>query len=293
MFIRCICLLTGIMGLLFFPSLVKAQDSPVPVPVQESLPLPVTQEQPVADLGGVDEPAYDDGMYYDSESLVPSTEMGRKSGPSRSNPSLEPASKLIVVKKNYGAHAQQSQIVAAQRAMALGRYSSALEIYDRIYQTSKRDPNILLGRASSLQHVGREDEAIQAYQELLDIKPDNLEAKINMLGLMSRRYPAVALEQLNDLRQKNPGHAGIAAQLAVVNAELGRYDEAIQYLGVAYGLEPNNANHLYNMAVIADRGGHKTEAIKYYEKSLEVDLVHGGGKTIPRDSVFERLARLR
>ena len=47
------------------------------------------------------------------------------------------------------------------------------------------------------------------------------------------------------------------------------------------------------MAVIADRAGRTDEAIKYYEKALEVDTIHAGGRTIPRESVYERLARIR
>jgi hypothetical protein len=47
------------------------------------------------------------------------------------------------------------------------------------------------------------------------------------------------------------------------------------------------------MAVIADRGGKKDQAIQYYEKALEVDTIYGGGRTIPREAAFARLSQLR
>ena len=82
-------------------------------------------------------------------------------------------------------------------------------------------------------------------------------------------------------------------KLAVIEAKLGRYDDAIRYLGVAASLEPRNANHLYNMAVIADRAADREQAIKFYEEALEVDTLYGAGKSIPRENVFQRLAELR
>ena len=235
----------------------------------------------------------DENLFFDAESLVPAGEMGTNAGPSKVNPRLQPGSKLIVVKKNHEAGSQKAQLVSAERAVKLGRYDSALEMYDRLYAENKRDPNVLLGRATTLQHLGQVDLAIQAYEELLVLRPDNIEAQVNMMGLMGRKYPAVALQRLMDLRDKNQNNPGISAQIAVVQAELGHYDEALQYLGVAASMEPRNAGHVFNMAVIADRAGAKAEAVKYYEQALEIDTIYGGGSSIPRESVFERLAQLR
>ena len=47
------------------------------------------------------------------------------------------------------------------------------------------------------------------------------------------------------------------------------------------------------MAVIADKAGDKKQAISYYEKALEIDTINGGGRSIPREVVYERLAQLR
>ncbi|MCB1531509.1 MAG: tetratricopeptide repeat protein [Alphaproteobacteria bacterium] len=245
---------------------------------------------PAAEL---EAPVAEPDLFYDAQSLVPDSQLGAASGPRKLNPSVEPASKYVVVRKNHSAGSHQAKMVSAERAMTLGRYDSALTLYDELYTNNKRDPNILLGRAAALQKLGRNEEAIQTYDALLDLRPDNLEAQVNMLGLMGDRYPAVALQKLSDLKEKNPDNVSIIAQMAVAEAGLGRYDEAVRYLGVAASIEPQNALHLFNMAVIADRAGSRDEAIKYYERALEVDTVYGGGRTIPREAVFERLALLR
>lgn len=282
-------LFMALCSLVLSSGIVLAQDVDVSAPSEGVLSQPVAPVEANAPIRN----QADDNLFYDSEALVPSSEMSVKGGPRRANPRLEPASKFVVVKKNYGKDSKASQLVAAERALSLGRYSAALDLYDRLYGQNKRDPNILLGRASALQHVGRTEEAVLAYQELLDIKPQNLEAQLNMLGLMAKRYPAVALERLGALYNQSPGHAGIAAQIAVVSSEMGRHEDALKYLGIAAGIEPNSAPHVFNMAVILDRYGQKDDAVKHYEQALELDNLYGGGRTIPRDAVFERLAQLR
>lgn len=254
-------------------------------------PLPETEVSVIPALPITEEP--DENLFFDAESLVPTGEMGVKGGPSKVNPRLQPASKFIVVTKNAGGSSQQAQLVSAERAVKLGHYDAALEIYNRLYEKNKRDPNVLLGRATALQHLGQTDSAVQAYEELLEYRPKNVEAQINMLGLMGQRYPAVALRRLTDLRDENPDHVGVAAQIAVVQAELGQYDDALKYLGIASSMEPNNAAHVFNMAVIADRTGAKKEAVGYYERALELDTIYGGGRTVPRESIYERLAQIR
>ncbi|MCC7304803.1 MAG: tetratricopeptide repeat protein [Alphaproteobacteria bacterium] len=234
----------------------------------------------------------DENLFFDSDSLVPAGQMGSVA-PRKVDPELEPASKLIIVKKNYGAGSRPAQLVAAQRAVQLGRYDSALRIYDELYKKDKNDPNVLLGRAVALQKLGQTDAAIGAYQQLLDIRPDNVDAKVNMLGLMSKRYPAVALRRLMDIREERPNDASVIAQIAVIHGEMGQYDEALEYLGMAASVEPNNAAHYYNMAVIADHAGKKPDAIRYYEQALETDTIYGGGHSVPRDSIYVRLAQLR
>lgn len=282
-------------GFLAFSSAATAQEPEevpnlIPAPAQTELEVPAVEAQ-IPALPAEEE--VDENLFYDADALVPSGEMGVKGGPRKVDPSLEPASKYIVVRKNYGSGTYQAKMVAADRAMALGRYDSALAMYDELAAKNKRDPNVLLGRATALQKLGQIESAIQAYDALLEVRPDNIEAKINMAGLLGQRYPAVALRHLMDARERYPNNVGVTAQIAVVQAELGHYDEAIRYLGMAAGMEPHNANHVFNMAVIADRTGNKKEAVKYYEQALEIDTVYGGSRSIPRDQVFERLARLR
>lgn len=256
----------------------------MPVPETESNEIPAITIAPREDTG--------DDLFFDADTLVPTGEMG-SSEPRKVDPAAQPASRLIVVRKSAEADSASAQLVSATRAMKLGLYEAALDMYENLYQKNKRDPRILMGRAVTLQHLGYFDAAMQTYEELLEIDKNNIEAKVNMLGLLGTKYPAVALRRLTELRQDHPNHVGIVAQLAVMHAQTGNVQDAMRYLGIAASMEPANANHVYNMAVIADRAGSTKEAIKYYEQALEVDTIYGRGQSIPRDSVYERLARIR
>lgn len=281
-----------------------------PAAIPEAAPEVVDGETPPAETGLTPEPdapataavdavpalppdrSVDENLFFDADTLVPTGELG-SNAPRKVNPALQPASKLIVVKKDYEPGSRHAQLVSAERAIALGRYDSALEMYNGLYAKNSRDPNIVMGRAIALQHLGMDDEALGAYEELLDLRPDNVQAQVNMLGLMGQKYPAVALQRLGELRENEPQNVAIVGQMAVLQANMGQFDEAMKYLGMAASLEPNNANHMYNMAVVADLAGKKDSAIQFYEQALEVDSVYGGSRSIPREAVFERLARLR
>lgn len=291
----------------------SAPEVSVPTPAEEAAPQEVSGGVPSPDVGAlvspqaeqsaaapaateippIDEPAaIDDNVFFDAEALVPVGEMG-SNAPHKVNPKLQPASKIIVVTKEAAPDSRKAQLVAATRAMKLGRYQAALDLYDGLYENNKRDPRVLMGRAVSLQHLGRFDAAIGAYEELATVDPNNTEAQVNMLGLLGTKYPSVALRRLLDLREDQPNNPGLVAQIAVVQAKLGNLEEAVRYLSIASSLEPNNAGHVYNMAVISDRAGDKSQAVKYYEQALELDSIYGRGETIPRESVYERLANIR
>ena len=234
----------------------------------------------------------DNEAFFDAENLVPQGEMTRH-GPNRVNPVTQPASKLVIVNKTYTPDTKEAQLVSAERAMKLGRYDSALDLYDALYARNKKDARVLMGRAVVLQKLQRFDEAMSMYEELSKVEPNNVEVKVNMLGLLSTRFPSIALRRLLDLREDNMGHVGLATQIAICYASLGDTREALRYMGAAASMDPKNANLIYNMAVIADRSGDKKQAVSYYEQALEVDSVHGANRTIPREAVYERLAQIR
>ncbi len=271
LFLFLICLLV------FYINIAEAQD------VEDPSLLPTVIDEPASEVS-------DD--FFDAGDLVPQSQQSQD-GPNPVNPRLQPASKFIVVRQNAKVDSQVAQLVAAERALTLGRNESALQLFDVLYEANNKDSRVLMGRAVALQKIGRFDEAMSMYEAVSKVDPENVDVQVNMLGLLSTRYPAIALRKMLDLYAKHSDHAGLTAQLAVAYAQTGDVNMALRYLGAAASMEPYNANHLFNYAVIADRAGRAKEAVQYYERSLEVDTLHGGSRTIPREAVYDRLAQIR
>ncbi len=209
------------------------------------------------------------------------------------DPVTEPASKFVVVQKDREINDYDSLVIAADRALRLQRYEAALDMYETLARRNPRDQRVLMGLAIARQNTGQPEMAARAYDQILALNPDNKEAMINMLGLLRTQYPSVALRRLMDLRARYPQHAGIAAQMGLIYGENGHYEDAMRYLQMASSIEPRNALHIFNMAITADRAGNVVEAIRHYENALEVDAVYGGGRSISRDVIYDRLSSLR
>jgi Flp pilus assembly protein TadD len=219
--------------------------------------------------------------------------MANAVGPRIVHPDKEPGSKFIIVEKNSGPQSTDSRIMAANRALSLGHYDAAVDMFDTLYKKNPRDPRILMGRAVALQNTGRTEAALKTYDQLLTIDHNNPEALVNMLGILRKEYPEVALRRLMNLHEKYPANAMIAAQIGVTEADQGHLADAVRFLGMAVSMEPNNAQHLFNMAIVEDRAGKKDDAIKYYQQALETDAVYGDSRSVPREQIYDRLSILR
>ena len=264
-----------------------------PQPASETLVAPEFEHQVTAGDPSRAEPVPHSGQYYDSASIMPNAALGASIGPREVDPRYEPGSSFVVVSKSAGANSFPARLVAGQRALKLGRYSSALEIYEGLYRKSPKNRQVLMGLAVAQQNSGFEQSAIATYEELLKVDPNNVDAMVNMLGLIQKQYPAVAYRKLQELWDKNSQNPGIAAQLGLTSAQMGNAEDAIRYLGIASSLEPQNAMHLYNMAVVTDQVGAYKDALDLYEHALEVDATYGGSRSVPRERIYDRLAHLR
>ena len=277
------------------PAKAKPDITGVPTQPDSKVLTPVPEETVATDAPAAEKaaPVQHSGLYYDSDYIVPSAALAGNAGPREVDPKFEPGSRFVIVRKGAGPESTQARLVAAQRALSLGRYTSALELYEGLYRKEPKNRQILMGLAVAQQQSGFTESAIATYEELLRIDPKNTDATVNMLGLVKSQYPSVAYRKLKDLWDNNRQNAGIAAQLGLTSASVGNMDDAFRYLGIAASLEPNNALHFYNMAVVSDQAGAYKDALDLYERALQLDVTFGDGRAIPRDQVYDRLARLR
>lgn len=236
------------------------------------------------------------GTYYDSDAIVPDADLqaAGATGPRKIDPALEPGQTFVVVKNTGSATSFEAQYVAATRALKLGRYAAAMEMFEKLYKKSRKDPRILMGLAVAQQGAGFKESAAATYGELLDVQPNNADAIVNLMGIMKDQYPSVTLQRLSSLRSKYPMNPGIPAQMGLTNAEMKNYDEALRNFEVAASIDPRNPSHIYNMAIVVDRQGNIPNAIRLYEQALQMDASSGDKVNgLPREQIYDRLSVLR
>lgn len=242
-------------------------------------------------------------VYFDA----PKGKALRDIPPPSINPELEPGQSIIIVHKGNADGNEmivergkdneiiESRLVNASRAASLGNNEAALAFYNEVYKKNPNDLRILMGRSVTLQKLGETQKAIEGYRHILDIEPDNPEALTNLMGLVGKTQPAVALQNLLDLKERYPRSAAVAAQLGLAFAESGNPQDGLKHLNAAVTLQPENPLHYFNMAVIYDRLKDRANAIKFYEQALDVYSINGepssGG--FSREQVYDRLAALR
>lgn len=288
---------------------VAAAPEPAPAPVAPAVELPpqsdlapaAVADQAVAASGKVvvnkvTRPSREETTeYFDSPGgqilqKLPTPSMNAKRGANESVIVVsKPNSKTVI----SASTTQESRVAAANRALRLGRFEAALDLYTELYKANPRDGRILMGRAVALQKLDRIPEAIEAYEGVLDMNADNPEAIVNLMGLIRKEYPAVALEKLLVLQERHPRNPAIVAQLGIAYADAGNLEQATSTLNRAAALEPNNAQHYFNLAVVAERMKDRPRAIALYEKALETDAVYGAGRAIDRNMIYDRLTRIR
>jgi tetratricopeptide (TPR) repeat protein len=184
-------------------------------------------------------------------------------------------------------------LVAAERAMQLERYESALRLYETLEIMNPNYSRALKGKADALRALGRLPEAELMYRKAKEIAPHDSEVDGAILGVQASTNPNSALNSLLLKHQQDQSNPNIAAQIAVSYAGIGDYERSYMFWQKANALKANNPVYLYNMAVAADKTGRAREAIALYEKALYVDGAFHQGKNIQRSNVYDRLTYLR
>ena len=198
------------------------------------------------------------------------------------------SSKNLSTKEGY-----EIALKEARAALKAGKKREAITQFNDLYKKNNTDVRVLMGLAVAQQLNGYTESAVTTYETLLEIDPDHADAMVNMISILKKENPSWALRRLRVMAEKNPRHPAIASQIGLLNAQLGNYQEAQKYLEKASSLDPKNAGHLYNLAIVADRQGGMDRAVKLYKHALQIDAIYGEGQTIPRGSVYDRLSQIR
>jgi superkiller protein 3 len=122
-----------------------------------------------------------------------------------------------------------------------------------------------------LAHQGKLTEAIEQYEQALQLKPDFTEA-YNNLGnaLADQGKVPEAIQCYKRALELNPSYAEAYYDLGNVLAHQGKLPEAIQHYERAVQLKPDYAEAYFNIGVALQDEGKVVEAVQQFEQAIQL-----------------------
>lgn len=109
-----------------------------------------------------------------------------------------------------------------------------------------------------LVNKGRNDEAIQAYNDARKLNPDDTNMIINQANLYYKLNNTEMYSKLvNEALQKEPNNAELVFNLGVISAESNKLEDAEKYYKKSIEIDPNYFNAYLNLAELKMRGDKK------------------------------------
>ncbi|MGE0703686.1 MAG: tetratricopeptide repeat protein [Vicinamibacterales bacterium] len=179
-----------------------------------------------------------------------------------------------------------SEAAAGYVALAQGNEDTALAYFDRALERETSYVPALVGRGHSLAELGREAEAIAAYQLALGVDPtlpdlrrraDVLRFRVNERLLEDAREAAsagrldVAADAYATALASSPDSAFLYRELADVEARLGNPTQALAHFTRATELDPSDATSFFRIGQLREAQGELQEAISAYETAASLD----------------------
>lgn len=169
----------------------------------------------------------------------------------------------------------------------------------------QRDPDRLLGDAIHAQQRGDYETAIANYRELLQLRPDNVEAKVNLgaalahvgqfddaIAMYKSALPALkdknmvllnlglayykkgdlanAREQFTSLHQSSPNNVQAAILLGDTEIKLGDAESAVSMLEPLEAANGRNPDFEYVVGMAMIKSGHRRDGVPRVEKAGEI-----------------------
>ena len=172
--------------------------------------------------------------------------------------------------KAQGTNLLEAQIRTAVLRAKAGSVERAREILQQLRDLApEQAPMLYLAEAEILDQAGRQEAAMQVYEEALAAFPDDLDLLYGraMYALkLERIEPAVA--DLRRIIERNPDHADALNALGYTLADrTDRYQEALGYIERAYRLKPEEPAILDSAGWVNYKLGRPEAALQYLRKA--------------------------
>ena len=151
------------------------------------------------------------------------------------------------------------------------RYPEALEQFDAALARAPDLPVVTINRAGTLQHLGRQEEALADYRETLERDPLHLTAHQEMNALLYRMGRDDAfLKSFDNAVDQAADPAPFLLSKGIFLNRVGRFADAAECLAHAAHVAPENPNVQDSLAIALAGLRRLDETVAAYEKSLKL-----------------------
>lgn len=198
----------------------------------------------------------------------------------------------VKVARNAAINVVNPVLFSAYRAFTIGDNTVALRLYRQVLQADTHSVDALLGMAAIAARQGRVADAAGWYGKVLEIEPGNTLAQSALLNSATQSDPVSRESRIKSLLAQQPESAELHAALGSLYTEQNQWASAQQAYFQAYHLEPNNANHVYNLAICLDQLGKPQLALRFY-KETQTLLASVKASDIDQMQLERRIAQLQ
>jgi Tfp pilus assembly protein PilF len=183
-----------------------------------------------------------------------------------------------------------------------------LQAQECVRRWLEREPDCVRAwalRAKVFERSKNQDEVRVSYLRLVELDPENLDARMTLAGLLTDFDPRQALDHYAYVRDRRGDSPSLLTGLARCQMNLGHPEEARPLLDAVLADHPNDWVALSERARLAQATGSEEEAERFFRRAAaikpnEVDLLHGLhaclvrlGKQQEADEVRLRLERVK
>lgn len=157
------------------------------------------------------------------------------------------------------------------------KYELALEEYEKVYDLNHNYKNIYLKIGKLYGNVGREDEAIKIFSDILKKKPDYYEASIILADILNKKqeYKEAAQVYMNALKYK-PADYDLYYNLAMTYTMINDFAKAKECYEKAAQINSLLYHAKYSLGQLNLLYGDLDEAEKYFMECIDAEEVEAG-----------------
>ncbi len=179
-----------------------------------------------------------------------------------------------VTQNNYVAYNDLGEALARK-----GRFDGAIEAYQEVVRLKPDYALAHFGLGYSFASKGQIDDAIREYKEAARLKPDYLDAHNNLGNLLGQKGQTdEAMKEFQTVIQLRPDFSFAHYGLAIALYQKGRIGEATREFGETIRIKPDYPDAYNGLGYMLLRQGQVDDAIRDFQQALALNPNYGEAK---------------